>query len=154
MFNHPNLERARTKKDGSVVECLPKRQDLHGSGSIQSRPFKRSPWLILGMTVIGVAVLALTLVNWQPAPIAAQGEFPPLALLPPVPEPLDNPITPEKVELGRLLFFDPRMSADGSISCNSCHSATTGYGASTAISFGGPGSSHWRNAQTLLNVAY
>ncbi len=92
----------------------------------------------------------------QAAPIAQNdpADYPPLAPLPPVPEPLDNLITPEKVELGRLLFFDPRMSADGSLSCNTCHSAADGYGARTPISFGGPGTSHWRNAQTLLNVGY
>ena len=83
-----------------------------------------------------------------------QEEYPPLAPLPPVIAPADNPITPEKVELGRLLFFDPRMSADGSLSCNSCHPAANGWGARTPISFGGPGTSHWRNAQTILNVAY
>jgi cytochrome c peroxidase len=33
----------------------------------------------------------------------------------------ENPITPEKVELGRLLFFDPRISVDGTVSCARCH---------------------------------
>lgn len=70
------------------------------------------------------------------------------------PEPLDNPTTEEKVELGRLLFFDTRMSADGATSCNTCHPAHTGYTARTAISMGGVGTSHWRNASTLYNVAY
>jgi cytochrome c peroxidase len=122
--------------------------------TIQHPSFNRIRWLIFGLVVIGAVALALTLFNQRTTTIAAQGEFAVLAPLPPVPEPLDNPITPEKVELGRLLFFDPRMSADGSISCNSCHSAATGYGATTAISFGGPGTSHWRNAQTLINVGY
>ncbi len=122
--------------------------------TIQSLSFNHLRWPVLGLAVVILGAAALVLVNRQPAPTAAQGEFPALATLPAVPEPLDNPITPEKVELGRLLFFDPRMSADGSMSCNSCHSAATGYGATTAISFGGPGTSHWRNASTLLNVAY
>ncbi len=45
----------------------------------------------------------------------------PLGLLPLV-WPADNPYSPEKVELGRYLYFDPRLSADGSVSCASCHS--------------------------------
>ena len=104
------------------------------------------------LTLAVLLTIALVAAGIQPT--TAQAEYPALAPLPPVPEPLDNPITPEKTELGRLLFFDPRMSADGSMSCNSCHSAATGYGATTAISFGGVGTSHWRNAQTLINVGY
>jgi cytochrome c peroxidase len=115
---------------------------------------RHTPYATFGL-IIGVVIsLALIFTGQQPGSSAAQGEFPPLAPLPTPPAPIDNPITPEKVELGRLLYFDPRMSGDGSLSCNSCHPATTGWGASTAISFGGPGISHWRNAQTILNVAY
>ncbi len=78
----------------------------------------------------------------------------PLNTLPAPPEPKDNPTTKAKVELGRLLFFDPRMSADGATSCNTCHPAHTGYTARTAISMGGTGASHWRNSSALFNVAY
>jgi cytochrome c peroxidase len=112
----------------------------------------RLAWLTLGLA-LGVAV-ALALASGAPRPAVAQDDLPPLAPLPPVPEPPDNPITPEKVELGRLLYFDPRMSADGSLSCNSCHPADTGWAAATAISFGGAGTSHWRNSMTILNVGY
>ncbi len=111
---------------------------------------KRLLWVIAGAALALLLILAVQ----GPQPAAAQDSYPPLAPLPPVPEPLDNPITPEKVELGRLLFFDPRMSGDGSLSCNSCHPAAAGWGAPTAVSFGGPGTSHWRNASTLLNVGY
>jgi cytochrome c peroxidase len=77
-----------------------------------------------------------------------------ITALPTPPEPKDNPTTGPKVALGRLLYFDPRMSADGATSCNTCHPAHTGYTARTAISMGGTGTSHWRNASTLYNVAY
>lgn len=83
-----------------------------------------------------------------------RGPVPPLGPLPAVPEPSDNRSTPEKVGLGKLLFFDPRMSGDGSISCNTCHPVGTGFAAHSPISMGGPGTSHWRNSQTLLNVGY
>lgn len=79
---------------------------------------------------------------------------PPLAALPRPPAPLDNPITAAKARLGKLLYFDPRMSGDGSTSCHTCHAATTGWTIRTPISMGSPGTSHWRNAQTVLNVAY
>ena len=78
----------------------------------------------------------------------------PLGPLPPPPAPRDSPTTPEKVALGRLLYFDPRISADGATSCNTCHPAHTGYTARTPISMGGTGTSHWRNASGLYNVAY
>ena len=39
-----------------------------------------------------------------------------------IPAMTDNPITPAKIDLGKALFFDPRMSASGVFSCNSCHS--------------------------------
>ncbi|MFQ5794827.1 MAG: cytochrome-c peroxidase [Candidatus Bipolaricaulia bacterium] len=106
------------------------------------------------MGLILAAALTLVLTSQPSASIQSERDFPPLAPLPPVPVPPDNPITPEKVELGRLLYFDPRMSADGSLSCNSCHSVSTGWAAPTAISFAGPGTSHWRNAMTILNVGY
>jgi len=94
------------------------------------------------------------------APIALppgeEGEgYAPLAVLPPVTFPPDNPYTPEKEELGQMLYFDTRMSGDGSLSCNSCHPASDGsWAVSSPISFGYPGSTHWRNAQTIINVAY
>lgn len=82
------------------------------------------------------------------------GTFPALAALPPVPVPADNPITPEKVELGRLLFFDKRLSGDTEIACSSCHEPTKGWGDERDISTGYPGTRHWRNSQTAINSAY
>ncbi len=43
-----------------------------------------------------------------------------------VPAVAGNPATPEKIELGKALFFDPRLSASGVFSCDSCHNLTTG----------------------------
>jgi cytochrome c peroxidase len=42
-----------------------------------------------------------------------------LAVSPPIPQ--DNPQTGDKIELGKQLFFDPRFSSTGTVSCNSCH---------------------------------
>lgn len=84
----------------------------------------------------------------------AQGKPQPLASLPDVPIPQGNPQTPQKVELGKLLFFDPRLSGDGSISCASCHDPVKGWADGKALSEGYPGTQHYRNAQTILNSAY
>ena len=42
------------------------------------------------------------------------------------PAPADNPTTPARVELGKQLFMDPRFSATGTVSCNSCHNIMEG----------------------------
>lgn len=109
--------------------------------------------VLVAVLLVAAVLTGLTMAEATPVAVA-QDAYPPLAPLPPMPQPLDNPITAEKAELGRLLFFDPRMSGDGSLSCNSCHSASDGWGARTPISFGGPGTSHWRNASTILNSGY
>jgi cytochrome c peroxidase len=87
--------------------------------------------------------------------VAAQDQNPvALAPLPDVPIPKDQPLTPSKVELGRLLFFDPRLSGDGSISCADCHDPKKGWGDGNDLSRGYPGTVHWRNSQTILNAAF
>lgn len=81
--------------------------------------------------------------------------YPPLAELPEVFYPPDNLYSDEKAALGRMLFFDTRFSGDGSLSCNSCHPSSDGsWAVSSPISFGYPGSTHWRNASTIINSAY
>jgi len=81
--------------------------------------------------------------------------FAPLAALPAVPPtPADNPTTPAKVELGRYLFFDDRLSGDVGTSCASCHDPRLGFGDGNALSRGYAGTQHWRNSQTTVNSAY
>ena len=87
----------------------------------------------------------------------AQGQaprFPPLGPLPTVPVPPDNPMSAAKVELGKLLFWDTRLSGDVSTSCATCHDPKLGWGDGGAVSRGYPGAEHWRNSQTVLNSAY
>lgn len=88
---------------------------------------------------------------------AASGQtprYPPLAPLPSVPIPADNPQTPEKIELGKKLFWDGRLSGNGAMPCAQCHQPDLGWGTGGAISFGYPGTTHWRNSQTILNSAF
>ncbi len=79
---------------------------------------------------------------------------PPLAALGMPPIPADNPQTPEKIELGKLLFFDSRIGGDASVSCADCHAPKQGWGFNDPISRGYPGVIHWRNSQTVINSAY
>jgi cytochrome c peroxidase len=83
--------------------------------------------------------------------------------------PLDNPTTPQKIELGRLLFYDPVLSGQKDVSCASCHHPAYGYAESQEVSIGvnGIGLGEMRkfkqpntipfarrNAHTILNTAF
>jgi cytochrome c peroxidase len=70
----------------------------------------------------------------------------------PVPE--DNPLTAEKIELGRQLFFDRRLSVDGSISCASCHDPRRAFAGRRAVPVGVFGRRGRRNAPAIVNRAY
>ena len=100
--------------------------------------------------VFGVLFFSVTLADAQ-TPACA---YPTLVMLPPVPVPTDNPQTAAKIELGRMLFWDGRLSGDGSSPCAGCHFPQLGWGEGGRISRGYPGTKHWRNAQTVLNAAY
>ncbi|MBI4583970.1 MAG: hypothetical protein HY717_08100 [Planctomycetes bacterium] len=65
--------------------------------------------------------------------------------------PADNPITPEKIELGKLLYFDPRLSKDDTVSCASCHDPQKGYSNGAAFATGVGGKVGGRSAPTVIN---
>jgi cytochrome c peroxidase len=74
--------------------------------------------------------------------------------LPPSVIPADNPQTPEKIELGRQLFNDNRFSADGSISCASCHHPDKAFTDGLPVAKGTKGQTGTRNAPTVVNAAF
>lgn len=74
--------------------------------------------------------------------------------LPPVPIPADNRPTATAIALGRRLFYDPKLSLDGSIACSSCHNPRDYFTDGAAVSKGVGGSRGVRNAPTILNAAY
>jgi cytochrome c peroxidase len=74
--------------------------------------------------------------------------------LPPVPVPGDNPQTPEKIALGKQLYEDKRFSADGTVSCATCHDQGKGFGDSLTVSEGFKKQTGTRNAPTVINAAY
>jgi cytochrome c peroxidase len=72
----------------------------------------------------------------------------------PMPIPVDNPQTPEKIELGKLLFFDPRLSKDGKVSCATCHNPKEAYAEHEPVSTGIGNLKGGRNSPTVINSAY
>lgn len=74
--------------------------------------------------------------------------------LPPIEWPADNPYSNVKATLGKLLFFDPRLSSDGTISCASCHSSQAVFGDGAAVSTGIRAQEGTRNAPTVINSVY
>jgi cytochrome c peroxidase len=68
--------------------------------------------------------------------------------------PADNQLTEEKVALGEALFFDRRLSADGSLSCATCHDPASAFADHHALAVGVGGRTGTRNAPTLLNSMF
>ena len=68
--------------------------------------------------------------------------------------PADNPQTPEKISLGQRLFFDRRLSADGTVSCSTCHDPALAFTDRKPTSIGIKGRVGQRNAPTVLNALY
>ena len=126
-------------------------------------------WALLNSAVIAVLLVLLTgapaelsepttaaapegRVVTPPSPEALRAMG--LGALLPIVMPPDNPLSDAKVELGKLLYFDRRMSGDGLVSCATCHAPEKGWGDGNALSLGYPGTLHWRNSQTIINSAY
>lgn len=90
--------------------------------------------LLLGMSTQSLA-------GFEPLPLKA-------------PEPADNPSTAAKVRLGKQLFFDARLSIDGTVSCNSCHDVNGNGTDSRSVSTGVGGQHGGRSAPSVWNAAF
>jgi len=85
--------------------------------------------------------------------VAAQFQpFQPLPAQPPIPA--DNPQSALKIELGAQLYFDPRLSVNGTVTCNTCHNLLAGGDDERPLSIGATGVVTARNAPSLFNVGY
>ncbi|MBL8294948.1 MAG: c-type cytochrome [Bryobacterales bacterium] len=71
-----------------------------------------------------------------------------------LPAPEDNPVTEEKIELGRRLFFDKRLSRDQSVSCSTCHEPELAFADRKPVAIGVFGRKGRRNAPALINRGY
>jgi cytochrome c peroxidase len=96
-----------------------------------------SPVVVLALTLtLAYSSYAGDLVSFRPAIV-----------------PEHNPQTPEKIELGKKLFFDRRLSGDGTMSCATCHNPEMAFTDGLDISLSYPTTKNWRNSPTLVNVA-
>ncbi|HET6343674.1 MAG TPA: cytochrome c peroxidase, partial [Myxococcota bacterium] len=73
---------------------------------------------------------------------------------PPMVVPEDNPLTAESIALGRRLFYDTRLSKNGTQSCGSCHEQARAFTDGRAQAVGSTGQVSARNSPSLTNVAY
>ncbi len=100
-------------------------------------------------TLLATTLLATPALAQDDLRAAASEMFKPLPST--VPSVSNNPITPEKIELGKALFFDPRLSASGVFSCYSCHNLATGGDDNLETSIGHGWQKGPRNSPTVLN---
>ncbi|MFO1418442.1 MAG: cytochrome-c peroxidase [Methylotetracoccus sp.] len=96
--------------------------------------------LVTAMAFAGTSSIAMA-AEWAALPTKA-------------PEPADNPTTPAKVELGKMLYLDPRLSSSGTVSCNSCHNVMLGGEDNRGGSVGVKGQVGGRSAPTVWNSAF
>jgi cytochrome c peroxidase len=111
--------------------------------------FKKKGGMSMGR--ISVVLLFFLLTGMSAASLWAAES--PLGL-PPVPVPSDNPQTPEKIALGKRLFEDKRFSADGTVSCATCHDPQKAFTDGLPTSEGIRKLKGTRNAPTVVNAAY
>lgn len=105
---------------------------------------------------VAAAVVATTALAAEPVPADLRATA--LEIFKPLPSTYpavrDNPITQEKIDLGKALFFDPRLSASGVFSCNSCHNLATGGDDNLETSIGHGWQKGPRNSPTALNAVF
>lgn len=97
-------------------------------------------FLISTLALAGASSIAAA-AEWQALPSKA-------------PEPANNPTTAAKVELGKMLYHDPRLSSSGTVSCNSCHNVMLGGDDNRGGSVGVKGQVGGRSAPTVWNSAF
>lgn len=116
--------------------------------------------LVIAAGLVASVLVAVSIPPpWSSRPVLAQDAPPdPYAQLPAwLPRPLvpaDNPLTGEKAELGRRLFYDTRLSVTGEMSCGACHQQERAFTDGLPVAIGATGQLHPRNSMTLTNVAY
>ena len=96
---------------------------------------------ILGALSLAAVSLSVSAIEWQALPAKA-------------PEPAANPTTPAKVELGKMLYHDPRLSSNGVLSCNSCHNVMGAGDDNRSGSIGVKDQVGGRSAPSVYNSAF
>ncbi|MGI9478363.1 MAG: MbnH family di-heme enzyme [Hyphomicrobiaceae bacterium] len=131
--------RSQTATGRNMANCRPRLALL-----------RRPAWAWLHGIVLAVTVLS------GHAPAATAKDFTwrlPVGMAPP-PVPASNPMSSAKIELGRRLFFDIRLSGPGYMACATCHKPELAFTDGRKVAIGVTGQRHTRNSPTLTNVAY
>jgi cytochrome c peroxidase len=119
--------------------------------------------VVFVVTVAGTGTLTFGTDAMQPPPIPRAGPLARPKSLKQVGTPIDatrlamppdNPQTPEKIALGQKLFFDGRLSADGTVACSTCHDPARAFTDGRPTSIGIRGRVGQRNAPSVLNALY
>ncbi len=115
---------------------------------------KNSLWTIVTVLLALGVVMAMYWSAWAGSQMSKDPR--PIGALPPLPADVqrDNVTTAKKVELGAMLFFDPRLSGDGSTPCSACHRPEFAWSQPDDLSFGYPGTLHFRAGQSIMNNGY
>ena len=113
---------------------------------------------MLSTNIKRAAIILAVCASLKPA-VPAAPHFPEAAPpaplgLPPMIWPLENPYSAQKAELGWILFYDARLSRDGTQSCMSCHSPGAAFTDGRKVSIGVGGQMGTRNSPTVVNAAY
>ncbi len=116
-------------------------------------------WTVVVVALAGIGVSSSLIGQETGTAVKANAMFPPNG--PKIPLglveivwPEDNLYTPEKAELGWLLFYDKRLSSDNTIACATCHSPEHGFGDGRPVSTGIKGQKGGRSAPSVINRAY
>ncbi|MGE3779277.1 MAG: cytochrome-c peroxidase [Pirellulaceae bacterium] len=106
--------------------------------------------MMLRTRILACLAFGSSVLGWAAEPTAYQV---PKGLRAPA-VPADNPVTADKIELGKMLYFDARLSSDDSVSCASCHDPKKGWSNGEAVATGIRGLKGGRSAPTIINSAY
>lgn len=111
---------------------------------------------VLGLSLLGFLVIFSTAIFRPSSPsVSTASDYPvkvPLGLVDPE-VPQENPMTAAKIELGRQLYFDKRLSVDDTVSCATCHDPKKGFADTEKVGIGIQGKLGNRNSPTSLNAA-
>jgi cytochrome c peroxidase len=107
---------------------------------------RRFPRFVSSLLAIGSATLAQAPADEMKAPPGLEGAQ--------LVVPADNPLTAEKVQLGKQLFFDPRLSGSGTMSCSTCHLPEHAFTDQKVVAKKDDGKDNTRNSPTMHNVGY
>jgi cytochrome c peroxidase len=113
---------------------------------------RAAAWLIAGVLTIPAGGTAPRHEPHVLPRVTSVIPLPPGYLPPPAPE--SNPLTVEKIELGRHLFYEKQLSANGTQSCASCHQQHLAFCDGRSRAVGSTGAEHSRNTMSLVNVGY